>query len=149
MKTVQADTEEPGNESDPGWEATVDGAKHRGCSLKAKALQEVPKPQTVSELKSYLGLLTYYFRFLPNLSTAFAPFYKLLQRSDPWKWTSAQDQLLKRYKKMLLESQLLVHFDLSLEICLACDASSYGTGAVLSHQMPMGLRSLLALCLVP
>ena len=140
---MQADTEEPGSESDPGWEATVDGAKHRGRSLKVKALQEVPKPQTVSELKSYLGLQTYYFRFLPNLSTALAPFYKLLQRSEPWKWTSAQDQLFKRSKKMLLESQLLVHFDPSLEIRLVCDASSYGTSAVLAHQMPDGSENWL------
>ena len=100
---------------------------------KIKALQEVPKPQNVSELKSYLGLLTYYSRFLPNLSTALAPLYKLLQRNVPWKWTSAQDQCFEKSKKMLLESQLLVHFDPSLEIRLACDASSYGIGAVLSH----------------
>ena len=75
---------------------------------KVKALQEVPKPQNVSELKSYLGLLTYYSRFVPNLSTALAPLYKLLQCSELWKWTSEQDQSFKRSKKMLLESQLLV-----------------------------------------
>ena len=73
VKTVQADTEEPRSEIDPGWEATVDGAKHRGCSLKVKALQEVPKPQNVSKHKSYLGQLTYYSRFLLNLASAFAP----------------------------------------------------------------------------
>ncbi len=36
---------------------------------KVKAIQEVPTPKNVSELKAYLGLLTYYSRFLPNLST--------------------------------------------------------------------------------
>ena len=35
-------------------------------------------------------------------------------------------------------SQLLVHFDSKLEIRLACDASAYGVGAVLSHKMPDG-----------
>ena len=105
---------------------------------KVKALQEVPKPRNVSELNSYLGLLTYYSRFLPNLSTALAPLHKLLHRNEHWKWTPAQDQAFERSKKMLLESQLLVHFDPSLEIRLACDASSYGIGAVLSHQMPDG-----------
>ena len=38
----------------------------------------------------------------------------------------------------MLSSQLLVHFDPNLEIHLACDASSYSTGAVLSHKIPNG-----------
>jgi len=37
-----------------------------------------------------------------------------------------------------MSSQLLVHFDPKLEICLACDASAYGIGVVLSHKMPDG-----------
>ena len=39
---------------------------------------------------------------------------------------------------MLLKSQFLMHFDPSLKIRLACHASFYGIGAVLSHQMPEG-----------
>ena len=47
-------------------------------------------------------------------------------------------------------SQVLVHFDPSLEICLACDASDYGISAILSHLMldgtekPVGFNSRLA-----
>jgi len=53
---------------------------------KLQALQEAPKPKNVGELKSYLGLLTYYAKFLPNLSTVLAPLYKLLKHQEPWKW---------------------------------------------------------------
>lgn len=45
---------------------------------KVQAIQEVPTSKNVSKLKSYLGLLTYYSRFLPNLSTMLAPLNKLL-----------------------------------------------------------------------
>ena len=55
---------------------------------KVEALQEVPIPQNVSELKSYLGPLSYYSRFLPNLSTTLAPLYLLLKVSEQWQWTS-------------------------------------------------------------
>ena len=53
----------------------------RGIHLvadKVKAVQEVPEPKDISQLKSYIGLLTYYARFLPNLATSLVPLYKLL-----------------------------------------------------------------------
>ena len=105
---------------------------------KVEAVQEAPAPKNVSELKSYLGLLTYYSRFLPNLSSELAPLYKLLKHNEPWHWTSRQKKAFERSKELLLSSQLLVHFDPNLEIHLACDASSYGIGAVLTHKMPDG-----------
>ena len=47
---------------------------------KAKAIKEAPNPTSVTELKAYLGLLTYYSKFLPNLSTTLAPLYALMQK---------------------------------------------------------------------
>ena len=60
------------------------------------------------KLKSYLGLLTYYSRFLPNLSLELAPLYKLLKHNEPWHWTSMQKKAFERSKELLLSSQLLV-----------------------------------------
>ena len=54
---------------------------------KVEAVQETPAPKNISELKSYLGLLTYYLGFLPNLSSELAPLYKLLKHNEPWRWT--------------------------------------------------------------
>ena len=105
---------------------------------KVKALQEVPVPKNVTELKSFLGMLSYYSKFLPNLSSELAPLHKLLKQSVPWKWKTEQQEAFVKAKKLLSSSQLLVHFDPKLEIRLACDASAYGIGAVLSHLMPDG-----------
>ena len=51
---------------------------------KIQALLETRAPQNVTELKSYLGLLNYYNRFLPNLSTVLTPLHRLLQKATPW-----------------------------------------------------------------
>ena len=113
----------------------------RVCYQLQKKLKQCRKHQlhrTSLELKSYLGLLTYYSRFLPNLSLEPAPLYKLLKHNESWHWTSQQKKAFERSKELLLSSQLLVHFDPNLEIHLACDASSYGIRAVLSHKMPNG-----------
>ena len=105
---------------------------------KVEALHEFPSPQNVAALKSYLGLLSYYSHFLPNLSTTLAPLYLLLKDGVRWQWTSDQAAAFEESKKLLQKSSLLVHFDPTLKIILACDASAYGIGAVLSHRMPDG-----------
>ena len=121
-------------------EYKVDAQDIHPVAEKVKAIQEAPQPRNVSELKSYLGLLTYYSRFLPNLSNTLAPLYQLLKHSVHWEWTAQREKAFTESIKLLLTSQLLVHFDPTLKIRLACDASAYGIGAVLSHQMPDGSK---------
>ena len=53
-------------------------------------------------------------------------------------WGTAQSKAFTISKKLLLSSNCLTHFDSSLELTLACDASNYGLGAVLSQKMPDG-----------
>lgn len=93
---------------------------------KVHAIQQAPTPKNVTELKSYLGLLTYYGKFLPNLSSRLAPLHKLLRKHVEWKWSSEQDKAFQDSKDLLTSSRLLVHFDPKLPLLLACDASAYG-----------------------
>ncbi len=105
---------------------------------KMEAIEAAPAPTNVTELKSFLGLLTYYGKFLPNLSTKLTPLYRLLRHDAPWKWSTEQDKVFCESKKLLTSDCLLVHFDQKLPLTLACDASAYGIGAVLAHKMPDG-----------
>ena len=105
---------------------------------KVQAIEKAPTPTNVTELKSYLGLLTYYGKFLPDLATHLAPLYELLGQKVQWKWKSAQEEAFVNSKKLLISSQLLTHFDPKLPLTLACDASAYGIGAVLAHRFPDG-----------
>ena len=83
---------------------------------KVEAIQKVPEPHNVSELKLYLGLLSYYSRFLPNLSSTPAPLYQHLQQNVPWRWTSKERQAFQFSKQLLLSSQVLAHFDPEMEM---------------------------------
>ena len=105
---------------------------------KVKAIKEAPNPTCVTELKAYLGLLTYYSKFLPNLSTTLAPLYALLQKDYPWRWMEEEEKAFIASKELLTSKSLLVHFNPKLKLVLACDASAYGIGAVLAHRMPDG-----------
>ena len=97
---------------------------------KLQAVKEAPTPQNVSELKSYLGLLTYYRKFLPYLSTKLQPLYQLLAKDCKWKWTKSQEKAFQESKDLLQSSQLLVHFNPQWPIILACDASAFGIGTL-------------------
>ena len=105
---------------------------------KVEAVQAVPVPKNVTELKSYLGLLSYYGKFLPNLSTTLALLYELLKSTVKWRWRNQENTAFQKSKKLLSLAEFLVHYNPTKEVILACDASPYGIGAVLSHKMSDG-----------
>ena len=111
---------------------------------KVRAIADTPEPKRVSELRSFLGLVNYYGKFLPNLATTAAPLYTLLKKNARWMWGKAQKEAFKRVKDLLQSSDLLVHFDPEELLILACDASPYGLGAVLSHRMQDGSERPIA-----
>ena len=102
---------------------------------KVQALMEIRAPQNVTELKSYLGLLNYYNRFLPNLSTVLTPLHRLLRKATPWQWGEAEQQCFETTKKLITGAGVLVYYNSDQPLILQCDASPYGVGAVLSHRM--------------
>ena len=111
---------------------------------KLKAVKNAPKPQNVTELKAYLGLLTYYSRFLPNMATTLSPLYKLLRNNVKWQWTSSEAKAFQKSKELLTSNTLLVHFNPSHKLTLMCDASPYGVGAVLSQIDAQGIERPVA-----
>ena len=105
---------------------------------KVQAVVEAPEPRNVTELRSFIGMVNYYGKFIPNLATTLSPLYLLLQKSTPWSWGSRQRCAFRDIKELLRSGRVLTHFDDGLPLILACDASPYGLGAVLSHRMPSG-----------
>lgn len=100
---------------------------------KVEAILKAPCPTDITQLKSFLGLLNYYGRFIPNLSSELHVLYELLKKDNDFNWTQECSEVFERAKKLLLNNNLLVHYDPKLPIILSCDASPYGVGAILSH----------------
>ena len=115
---------------------------------KVIAIKEAPVPTNVAELRLFLGLLNYYAKFIPNLSFIIFPLNRLLNKGEPWKWSSECQQAFQRAKDLLSSQKVLAHFDPSLPLYLAADASAYGIGAVISHKYPDGSeRPIYSICL--
>ena len=105
---------------------------------KIQAMLEAPRPTSVTQLRSFLGIISYYHRFLPNLSTVLAPLHELLKAHTQWKWTGDCEKAFEEVKKLVASDTVLIHFDPQLPISVACDASAYGLGAVLSQTTKSG-----------
>ena len=111
---------------------------------KVHAVHSAPAPEDVTQLKSFLGLINHYGKFLPDLSEVLAPLYRLLQKETTWGWGQAQTKAFQKVKAMLTSDCVLVHYDPTKELLLACDASPYGVGAVLSHRFQDGQERPIA-----
>lgn len=110
----------------------------RPTEAKVKAIKNAKAPKNLSELRSFIGTVNYYSRFLPNLAHKMAPLYALLRKSQRWKWTSKEEDTFTAIKQELTDKVLLVHYDPDAELMLTCDASPYGIGAVLQQRASDG-----------
>jgi len=95
---------------------------------KVEAVLKAPRPSDVAEVRSFLWLINYYHRFLPNLSTAVHPLNQLLEKNHKWKWTKQCDEAFLKVKEMITSGQVLTHYDPSPRALLAYDASQWVLG---------------------
>ena len=111
---------------------------------KVKAISQAPAPTNLTQLRSFLGMVNYYGKFLKGLSNILAPLYALLQKNAKWKWHQDQKHAFTMVKQELTSPKLLIHYDPQQKLLLSCDASPYRNGAVISHVMDDGSEKPIA-----
>ena len=67
---------------------------------KIKPIVEAPTPKDVTQLRSILGLVNYYSKFLPQSSSLLAPLYQLLQKAQKWIWGEAQAKHFRKPRRL-------------------------------------------------
>ena len=100
---------------------------------KTKVVREWPKPQSVTDVKSFLGLCSYYRRFVPDFATIAKPLTHLTEKNVPFIWTEAQDEAWEKLKVLLTNAPVMTYPDPRATFVLDTDASQDGIGAVLSQ----------------
>nr|CAD2171880.1 unnamed protein product [Meloidogyne enterolobii] len=105
---------------------------------KKAIIQKLPRPQNIKELKSVMGTINYYSKFVNQMHQFRGPLDKLLRKNSIWKWEEEQEKAFEQIKSILSSDLLLTHFDPQFEIIVTADASNYGVGAVISHKYSDG-----------
>ena len=105
---------------------------------KTKCIEEWPVPKNVHEIRSFLGLCSYYRRFVYKFSDTAKPLYKLTEKQEPFIWSEECAVSFKKLKKKLVEAPILIHPDFTKRFTLDVDASDISIGAVLSQNTENG-----------
>jgi len=111
----------------------IDAEGVHTTTSKVEAIVKAPPPKNTTELRSFLGMVNYYGKFVPNLADKLHPLHALLKNGVKWNWSDECAKVFTEIKKYLSEAPVLLHYNPKLPIRLAGDASNYGIGAVLSH----------------
>lgn len=103
---------------------------------KIVALTSSPPPQTITQLRQFLGLASYFRQFVNNFSLKIAPLYRLLANNNSKIiWTSEHEKIRQDIISVLTSTPVLRLFDPELPIELHTDASSDGYGAILFQKV--------------
>ena len=110
-------------------------SKHgiRPVESKVETIVQAPYPKSREHLISFLGMVQYYARYLPNLHNVIEPLNRLRSKSVTWQFDEKEKSAFDNLKKLISSDQVLTFYDPELPLRLDCDASAVGIGAVLSH----------------
>ena len=108
--------------------------KARPDPKKVEIIQGFQTPSSVSEVRSFLGLIDFYGRYIRDLSTRKEPLTRLLKKNYPFSWKRDQAQAFENLKNAVTHEAVLTMFDPKKEVTLMCDASPVGVGAVLQQE---------------
>ena len=100
---------------------------------KISSIQDWKLPENVTEMRSFLGLASYYRRFIEDFGKISAPLTRMLENNRPFIWDDEGKKAFNELKLRLATAPILVYPDFTKPFILDTDASDKGIGAVLSQ----------------
>jgi hypothetical protein len=110
---------------------------------KTRKVREWPRPKKVSQLRSFLGLCSYYRRFVVKFGEIAAPLHHLTKKQVPWLWTTDCESAFEILKGKLCSTPVLVYPDPCKDFILDTDASGHSISGVLG-QVSAGKEQVIA-----
>lgn len=112
----------------------IGGGKLRMDEKKVRAIMEWEEPTKVVELRSFLGLVNYYCRFIEGFSKRAAPLTDLLKKNFEWQWTDRCQRAFEDLKQAVVEDPVLALSDHTKSFEERTNASNFTIGGVLTQE---------------
>ena len=100
---------------------------------KVEAVEKWHRPRTIKHVRSFLGTINYYSRFIQNLAEKAMPLQEITKKNAKFKWGAEQEKAFQSLKKSLTEAPIMAYPKQEGMFILDTDASDYCYGAVLSQ----------------
>jgi hypothetical protein len=111
---------------------------------KVDKVKNFPIPTNTTELRGFIGLASYYRRFVQDFATIVEPMNRLLRKDIPFIWNEACGKAFEFLKEKLTTAPILIYPDFSKPFILHTDASYQGLGAVLAQEDAEGHEHVVA-----
>eukprot|EP00957_Ditylum_brightwellii_P143017 10897260-Ditylum_brightwellii.AAC.1 len=100
---------------------------------KVEGILKIAPPITRKQLRSFIGMISYYHNMWHDRGKVLAPLATLMPKATPWIWTSVKQKAFKQAKKIVCQEMLLEYPDFSIPFEVHQDASDTQLGAVISQ----------------
>ena len=110
---------------------------------KLKIIEEWPQPRNLHEVRSFIGMCSYYRRFIEKFSIIAGPLHDLTKKKVKFQWTAKENNAFLKLKEKLMSEPVLVLPDLTKPFEIECDACGECLGAALlqeGHAIEYGSR---------
>lgn len=111
---------------------------------KINVVKEWPVPRSTTDVRSFVGLCSYYRKFIDHFATIAAPLHVLQSNQVKFHWEQAHQVAFDKLKQALTTAPLLTMPDFEKPFILQTDASKTGVGAILSQLDANGNEKVIA-----
>lgn len=118
----------------------IDGRGLRTDPAKTDAVANWSAPNTVRKMLPFLGMASWYRRFIRNFSTIAAPLTRMTRKNARWNWGPEEEAAFQTLKNALTSAPVLACPDFSRRFILQTDASTLGLGSMLTQHLEEGER---------
>ncbi|XP_038062608.1 uncharacterized protein LOC119733100 [Patiria miniata] len=109
---------------------------------KVQAIFDYPMPTSVKQPEQFLGMVTWYAKFIPRLADITEPLNQLCHKNAKWDWTDKCTAAITTLKTILTSEPILTYPDLTRPFLVHTDASGTGLGAVLLQEDDGNMRTI-------
>ena len=114
----------------------IDAAGVHPSEERLRAIRDMSPPTNRKQLRSFLGAVNFYAKFIPQLQSRCAALHQLTREGTRWCWEAEHDAIFTELKAVLTSSDTLVHYDPDKPLVICSDASDVGVGAMLMNRFP-------------
>lgn len=105
---------------------------------KVQEISEIPRPEDVHQVRSFLGAVNYYGKFVKGMMDLRGPLIELTLNDAKFVWGEKQEDSFLKLKQIMASELVLTHYDPKKKIVVAADASAYGMGGAIMHEFADG-----------